>query len=201
MDGQNFILGVAGRKGSGKSTWVTERTRSLERVACIDTLGEYSNVFPPHPGTLEEQVLFLSSNTENNFQSSFLLPPEYMGTAFNFLCKAAYMAGNLTVIIEEIDYFSKPGWNQEGLDLLIRYGRHRNVNVIYTVRNLVETSRRLTSQTDVFVIFRIDEPIYLDGIEKRLGADVAVKVANLGEHENIIIETGSAHGAMDNQEL
>jgi hypothetical protein len=166
-------------------------------VAVIDTLGEYSEIFPPLPGqlTLAEQVyLFAKWRPESSVQASFLLPPEHMSTAFNYLCKAAYMAGNLTLVIEEIDYFSKPTWNEPGLDLLIRYGRHRNVNVIYTVRNLVETSRRLTSQTDAFVIFRIDEPRYLDEIEKRLGVDVAVRVANLGEHEHTIVEINPSQG-------
>lgn len=190
MDGRNYILGVFGRKNSGKSTFVSERAAGIPRLGVIDTLGEYSQIFPPCPGALPEQVLMLSQN-QAPMQYSYLLPPQHFATAFNYLCKAAYMGGNLTLVIEEIDYFSKPNWNEEGLDLLIRYGRHRNVNVIYTVRNLGETSRRLTSQTDYYVAFRVTEPLYLDAIAERLSDDAALRIANLGEHEHIIVEVAT----------
>lgn len=188
MDGQNYILGVAGRKGSGKSTFVRQRLPGIERLAIIDTLGEYTADVPAAPGEPWEQVLALAKfrNLEP-FRMSFLLPPHETSAVFDALCRAAYMAGNCTVVIEEIDYFSKPSWNEEGLDLLIRYGRHANVNIIYTVRNLVETSRRLTSQTDVFVFFNVDEPRYLDGIEERFGPEVSTRVALLENHAYTIV--------------
>lgn len=184
---QNVIVGVAGMKGHGKSTYLRNMLQDEPALALVDTLGEHSAWCEPFPSPLlEDQVLFLAGPPPS-FRHSFVLPAgKELEPHFNFLCRAAYISGGMTVAVEEVDYFSSSGSDAEGLELLIRYGRHRGVNLVWVARNLVEVSRRLTSQTDAYVLFRTQEPRYIEGLGERLTPEIAREVEQLPQFEYIV---------------
>jgi hypothetical protein len=187
---ENIICGIGGQKGYGKSTFLRELVKDESSLVVVDTLDEHADWCPPCPvDSIKEQVALLSEPPET-FQWSFMLKPGDTEEHLNFLCKAAYRAGGLTFVLEEADYFSSANHDCEGMELLIRYGRHRAINLIWVTRNLSEISRRMTSQTDIFVLFRMSEPLYIDALAKRISAEVALEVEQLPMHEYIICQKG-----------
>lgn len=183
---QNVICGIAGMKGYGKSTYLQQLLQNDQCLALIDTLGEHSSWCPECPErNIAAQVRALASPPEK-FRWSFRLPPGKAASAFNFLARAAYMAGEMTFAVEEIDYFSSANADEEGTELLVRYGRHRRVDLVWLTRNITDVSRRLTSQTDCYVFFRIQEPRYIESLGDRIGYEVAEEVAVLPKFHYLV---------------
>lgn len=189
---QNLIIGISGVKGYGKSTYLRELVGDESSLAIVDTLGEHTDWCPVCPGdSLKEQIEMLAEPPEE-FQWSFMLNPSDAESHLDYLCKAAYRAGGLTFVLEEADYFSSANRDCEGMELLIRYGRHRGINLVWVTRNLVEISRRMTSQTDVFVMFRTQEPLYIEKLAKRMTPEVALEIQNLPRFEYVICQPGQS---------
>ena len=92
--------------------------------------------------------------------------------------------------LEEIDYYCSSGFQNFGLNLIVQYGRHGPVNLLWTARNLVKVSRTLTSETDIYILFRMQEPAWLDALAERLGDEVAQEVSTLEKFEYLTVEEG-----------
>lgn len=188
---ENIICGIGGQKGYGKSTFLRELVKDESSLVVVDTLGEHSDWCPECPAeSLQEQVALLAEPPDA-FQWSFMLKPGDAENHLDYLCKAAYRAGDMTFVLEEADYFSSANHDCDGMELLIRYGRHRAINLIWVTRNLSEISRRMTSQTDMFVLFRMSEPLYIDALAKRISPEVALRVEQLPKYEYLICQKGS----------
>jgi hypothetical protein len=102
------------------------------------------------------------------------------------------LIGNLVFAIEECPYFSTANSQPRGLDLLSRMGRHSKIDLVWTAQRMAEVSRRHTSATDVFVLFRFDEPRDLDALADRCGSDVALKVSQLALHCRLVYDVSRA---------
>ena len=76
------------------------------------------------------------------------------------------------------------------MELLIRYGRHRGVNIVWLARNPGEVSRQLISQTDVYVMFRTSEPLFVDKLAKRLSPELAAEITQLPKFPYLISKPG-----------
>jgi hypothetical protein len=189
---QNCIIGIAGMKGYGKSTYLKNNFENSHALALIDTLGEHSAWCPPCPEKdIEKQVEWLASPPDK-FMASFMLNPELKDENrdelhFNMLLKAAYMAGDMTLVIEEVDNHASANYLPPGLKIVVDYGRHRSLDIVWLTRNLPDVPRKLTSQTDIFVLFRQQEPLYLEKLGDRFPREVVDEVAKLPKFSYIII--------------
>lgn len=187
---QNEIIGVLGCKGAGKSTEVKRIYMSRTRVIVNDTLGEYGGYVCDAPDPRRKAIDYIAAN-KVRFRIAFR--PEKLEADFDWVCRLAKACGaGTTLIVEEIDFFCQPNFAEPGLDKLIRYGRNDGINLIYTGKRFADISRRLTSQTDRFLLFRISEPGDLDGIRKRFGDEVAEKVRSLPDFEHLEIDVRTA---------
>lgn len=187
MSLQNVICGISGQKGHGKSTFLRFLVGDEGSLVVIDTLGEHKEWCPRCPAdSIEDQVALLAEPPES-FKWSFMLSPRKAEEHLDYLLKAAYRAGGMTVVLEETDYFSSAQSDTEGVDLVTRYGRHRGINLVWVTRNLTHISRQLTSQTDTFVLFRTSEPIYVDALAKRISPEAALEVQRLPRYEYLIV--------------
>lgn len=193
---QNRIVAVAGRKGSGKSTLTREILTHANRLFLFDTMGEHSWV-PEQITSIDEAWIFLTSiasEPDAQFVASFIpegAHEDALQTAFAEISTAIYESGNLSFAVEELPMMSSPNWVPPAFDRLIRLGRHRGVNILYTGQRLSECPRRVTSATDVFLLFSHTEPRDLDAIAERTSPEVAETVANLGDHEFIVYDVRS----------
>ena len=192
---QNRFVAVAGRKGSGKSCVTRAILQRTNRMFLFDTMGEHFWV-PEQFTDLGEACVFLWETVQERqtFQASYISEgsrPQGLETDFSEISRAVYEVGNLTYAIEEIPMLTKPQWEPEAFDTIVRLGRHRSINMLYTAQRLSECPRRLTAATDVFVLFRHTEPRDLDAIAERCGPEVAAVVPALDEHEFVVYEVAS----------
>ena len=189
---QNRFVAVAGRKGSGKSTLTREILRHTNRLFIFDTMGEHHWVPDEFTDLAEAQVFIWETSTEvRDFCASYISESAAGKSLENNFCEislAVFEVGNLTFVVEEIPMLSKPQWVPEEFDNIIRLGRHRGINMLYTAQRLGECPRRLTAATDIFILFRHTEPRDLDHIAERCGPEVAELVTTLGDHEFIVFE-------------
>jgi len=190
---QNSIIAVAGMKGHGKSTWLRANMTEERSLAIIDTLGEHRDWCPMCPAKeMDEQVRMLAEPPEH-FQWSFMVSPHHKdengnNLHFESLCSAAMLAGEMTLVIEEVDHYASANFISPSLQVLVDYGRHKLVNVVWLTRNLSVVPRILTSQTDLFVLFKQQEPRYLEAMEDRFTEEIVDAVEALPQFEYITVD-------------
>jgi hypothetical protein len=189
---QNRFVCVAGRKGSGKSSLTREILSHTARLFLFDTMGEHHWV-PEQFDDLAEAQVFLWERAQHagDFCASFIsesAQAKALESDFSEVCITIYEVGNITFAVEEIPMLSQPQWVPEPFDRIVRLGRHRGINLLYTAQRIAECPRRLTAATDIFVLFRHTEPRDLDAIAERCGPEVASAVTELGEHEFIVFD-------------
>lgn len=189
---QNRIVAVAGRKGSGKSSLTRAILQRSSRTFVFDTMGEHSWI-PDQLDSLDQAWTYISVNAQEDVPFIASYTPQgtredSLETDFAEICTAVYESGNMTLAVEELPMLSLPQYNPPAFDRLIRLGRHRSVNVLYTAQRLSEVPRRVTAATDMFILFSHTEPRDLDAIAERCTPDTAETVASLGEHEFVVYD-------------
>ena len=188
---KNLIVGVAGRKGSGKSEVVRLVGESCNRWFCFDTMAEHLWI-PDRADNAEDAAWYLldTAATRDTFHGSYIATGDDLEGDFISISDAVYDAGNLTYCVEEIPMMSTPGHLPKKFDKVVRTGRHENVNVVYTCQRLSECAVRLRAATDVFILFNHSEPRDLEAISERCTLEVATAVNQLGEHDFLIWDVG-----------
>jgi len=192
----NLIVGVTGKRGHGKSEWVRRHLISDNRLLIADALGEHRDWTTSLDCDLPEQLSIIAAQGKNAFRLACPLPidDEEKLIAIDYLCRAAYLAARfaeapVTLVIEECDHraASTANWTNPGLNLLIQYGRHGPVNVVWTARYMGAVSRRLTSETDIHILFAVHEPRWLEAIADRLGEQAAEEASKLKRYHYLKI--------------
>lgn len=189
---KNRIVGVAGRKGSGKSALTRAILEHCNRLFLFDTMGEHSWV-PEQFNSLDQAWVFIAmaGQQAQPFQGSYVAEDagdESLDTDFAEICTAVWESGNMTLAVEELPMLSEPNYVPPAFNRLVRLGRHRSVNILYTGQRLSECPRRVTAATDLFALFHTSEPVDLDRISERCGPETAQAVSNLGEHEFVVYD-------------
>lgn len=147
------IICVFGMRGFGKTYHTKELIKNCKRLLVYDTLNEYyKNV----KFTIYSFDLLKVHLNKPNFSLSF--SPRNLTTAFDPTCQLVGAIGDITFIIEEVDFYSSTFFTPEPLQFLVRYGRHRNVSLIVTARRPAEVPRLITSQSTAIHCFKIIEP-------------------------------------------
>lgn len=184
MDGHNQIVGIIGRKGSGKSTMMERLLKRCPRLFLFDTMGEHSWV-PNRFHDFDDADRFLAwAEAQEKFGGSFI-PEGNLEADFRDLADFVYDCGDLIFGVEEIPMLCSPSFLPQEFDRIVRLGRHREVSVVWTAQRAAEVARRLTAATDVFIIFSQTEPRDLDAIQDRCGREVAQEVADLPLHGHL----------------
>ncbi len=184
---QNRIVGIVGRKGSGKSTALRELTDCRDRVVLFDLLAEHES--PNVLTNVEDYSDYLALHSSGPMHCSYRPVYEQPEDVLETICELVYDTGNLCFALEEAARFCGPGYMPDGLDRVIRLGRHRQVDTIWVAQRLSEVSRTLTAMTDVFVIVgSITEPRDLNALADRCGQGVAEKSQGLGLHGRLVYD-------------
>jgi len=158
MEKVNYIIGVLGKKGSGKSYLVKSMLSRIPRLIIIDPLREYSGViFNDWRDVVEYIHKFKSGRFRAVFRPTEGREDESIGEVLDVVNDI----NNYTLVMEEVDYVCDPWTIHPELERLVKYGRHFRRNLIWISRNAAEVNRDLTRQSDTLVTFRQTEPIDL----------------------------------------
>jgi hypothetical protein len=192
VEQQNKIIACAGRKGSGKSTMAREILQQCPRLFCYDTMGEHRWI----PDTFEDldkaMIYLMESYNHESFMGRYVAESDDEEADFSEVCAVVYDQGNMMFAIEEVVMLGcSAGYAPPKFKRLMRLGRHRNVDMLYTTQRMGECPRALTAATDVFVLFAHTEPRDLEAIGERCGQDISRKVASFQGHQFLIYDVAT----------
>ena len=184
---QNRIVGIIGRKGSGKSTKLRELLRHCARWVSFDPMSDHAalaggNVFE----TIPALARFLRWSREQSAFAGVYVPQGDPAEEIEEAASLVYARGNLCFVCEEVPLYTQACYIPPLFCRLIRTGRHRHVDVGWTAQRAAEVPKTLTSLTDVWVLFSQTEPKDLAALAERCGRDVADRVAALGPHDFLL---------------
>jgi len=148
----NYIIGVLGKKGSGKTEFVKSSLANIKRYIVIDPLEEY-------PGVIfyDSVELFAFIDEVRDVDFKIIYRPLEEEDEENFF-RIVNEINDYTLIMEEVDLWCDSYNIHPELNELTRYGRHYKRNLIWISRNPFEINRFLTRQSDLLVSFRQTEP-------------------------------------------
>jgi hypothetical protein len=89
--------------------------------------------------------------------------------------------GNLWLVIEEVTHFVSVHQKSVPFDHVLRYGRHFGISLVLITQRCSEIPRLYTSQSDIVISFRQQEPRDIDYMSKIgiVGSEGAEKIARL----------------------
>ena len=160
---QAKIICIFGKRGSGKSTLAKKFLHGKPRVIVFDALGEYD-------GERFDNLGELLARIRNRARFSVVYRPRDARAEFPWLARIAYEVGSLCLVAEEISWAISPAKMPVEIETLIRYGRHRDVELIGISRRPAEVNRDLTSNANEIYIFRTHEPRDVDYFRKVIGS-------------------------------
>jgi len=186
MGAEAVIVGIAGRRGSGKSTMARRLLERCHRLVIWDPMAEHSWC-PNRLSSLVRLERFLAwADPQDSFAARYVPEQADLVEEFEDVCELVFDYGRLVFGVEEVAMLCTPGALPGQFDRLVRLGRHERVSMVWTAQRMVEVARRLTAATDYFVLFSHTEPRDLDGIAERCGAGVARQVAELPRHGRVV---------------
>lgn len=191
---QNRIVAIIGRKGTGKSTKLTEILTAQDRVLVFDPMAEH-DWSPNEIDSLDKAATggsgfdslreFFKWNHKKKQWAANYVPGEKIEDEVEAVSRIVYQHGNCAFGLDEVGLFCSPGHLPEALGKLVRTGRHKKIDIYWTGLRAGEISRTLTSLTDEFIIFSQTEPRDLDAIATRCGVEIADLVRRLEIHDFI----------------
>lgn len=78
-----------------------------------------------------------------------------------------FTTGNCLLVLEEVDWLCNSRSIHPGLENIIKYGRHKKIDMIAVSRRPAEISRLLSSQADEVISFQQTEPRDLQYLAER----------------------------------
>jgi hypothetical protein len=183
---QNRIIGVLGRKGSGKSCALRELVAHAPRLLVWDPMAEHGGLCRNRLESIQRLVAFLHWTRGKSVWTAHYVPHHDLAEEFNLLAGWVYRYGRMVLAVEEVPMISQPNWVPPEFDRIIRLGRHRRIDLVWTGQRAAEIARRLTAATDVFVFYAQTEARDLEALADRCGAEVAAEVSRLGLHDRVV---------------
>jgi len=149
------IITVLGGTGSGKSFLIKNRilpSLTGRLVFIVDRLGEYNF------GVVSESIGgFAQSLREPNASGVYTLQTSSTEEAAAAMI-AAWEAGEVWLILDEVDGYSGHNSIMPELSKLITLGRHRAVSIVAAARRPSEVHPSIRAQSDLLVSFVQREP-------------------------------------------
>lgn len=165
-----MIYYVCGKRGSGKTHYVIHNIIPRHtRVIILDSLGyEYNFLGYKISKNFEQFKRVFNKNINKDFFRLVYIPFDDKYQDFFRLILKSY--DNL-IIIEESDLYCTPYNIDQSLEKLIKYGRHRGIDLCFVSRRPSEVNRLITSQANIIIVFNTTEPrdiTYLKYFDKNI---------------------------------
>jgi hypothetical protein len=128
--GEARIIGVMGSTGSGKSAWIKRHILKPKpaRLLIWDFKREYG-AFAKQTDNLGE---VLTQVSKPKFAAAFMpaMDDKLRARQFDMVCRAALAAQNLTLLVEELAFVTRPGWAPSAWRMLTLTGRHDGMVIV-----------------------------------------------------------------------
>jgi hypothetical protein len=146
---KNQIIAVFGHRGSGKSTWIAENIEDWKPFVLVDPLYDPKfqalNLYKVK--SVEEAIeVFRDSDPQRVYISPNL-------ETFDFFCGLVLARRGMTLVVDEVDHYSNSYYLSPYFKKLIKYGRHRETNLVVASRRPKEMNPLLRSQANKFIVF------------------------------------------------
>lgn len=185
---QNQIIGIVGRKGTGKSSHLHELLRHCPRFLVFDVMAEHTGQSGNPLESSAELVQFLKwSGEQEKFAGSYV-PDGALDEEIEEVSRLVYGRGHLCFACEEVPLYTQPGYMPPLFGKLVRTGRHRQIDIAWTAQRAAEVPKTLTALTDLWILFSQVEPRDLSALADRCGREVADRVAGLGLHDFFVFD-------------
>lgn len=161
------VVAALGARGTGKSAWVKQHLARTapKRVAVWDFMREY-----PGPTDLASAIRAMRAPAFTSvFQPSH--DAKLCERQFELWCTAVYMAGNITAIVEELGYVTKPTSAPPGWRKLTLLGRHQRVSIIGTSQRPASIDKDFLANCDLVHCGRLAYKPDADKAAMVLGVD------------------------------
>jgi hypothetical protein len=177
---QSPIVGLFGRRGTGKTTLARKIARHQARLLVWDYIGEHGPLaYRVESGSPEDLRPYMEWAIGQEFAAVRYVPQTGELAEFEAFCAIAYQSRNFVVLVEEVAAVCQASYLPPQFGRLIRQGRHRALGLLWTTQRLNEVSRTLTALTDIFAGFATSEPSDLLALGARAGRDYAEQIARL----------------------
>ena len=168
-----MIETIIGKKGTGKTTLAKHlfNCRKYHFGVIVDPLNQFSD--------------YPFVDFKNILHTDLFLPVRAVITDtddFKELCRLLPYKANLTLLVDEIDMFDSAKLCLVNFMRLINYSRHYHIDIITTSRRPANISKNLTSQTDIFYVFKMTEPADLKYF-KSINPQIIKLLPTLKEYE------------------
>lgn len=175
------IICIFGRRGTGKTTLAHKLIAGKRRILVFDPLGQFKG--EKEFRTIKELALYCldSGLREKGKPFALVYRPIRARAEFPFIARIACEIGALTLLAEEISWAISPAKMDAGVENLIRYGRHQDVELIGISRRPAEVNRDLTANANEIYIFRTHEPRDIAYFREILGSSVADSLPSLAK--------------------
>ncbi|PLY11379.1 MAG: hypothetical protein C0626_02075 [Arcobacter sp.] len=182
---QNEIKGIIGKKGYGK-TKLTEKEMIFtdKPTIILDPRFQYEEN--------TRRIVFMSVSSfiawitkRDNYKIFMQYKLELVVRAIDIedaelLAQTVYKMKKICFVIDEIDMFFDTRTNKKSFfNQLVQYGRHNEIDIIYTCRRPANISRNLTALTDIFYFSRLTEPTDKKYVSDTVSKDAEDIVVNL----------------------
>lgn len=134
--GKASLTAIIGATGSGKSAWLKRSVlkRIPKRLMVWDSMAEYGHIATPveslSAGIEQLKLAGASGGFRIVYQPPLSSPS--LADIFSVFCRAAFAAGGLTLIVEELANVTRPGYSPPGWLQVVTQGRHRSLSVYGT---------------------------------------------------------------------
>jgi len=162
-----MIKTIIGKRGRGKTSLTHELIRNAQanQVFILDFLGEYKS--------FEKKNVHVSSNIYD----------------LESFCEKAWDVSSkekeTLVIFDEIHEYGK---KCPPIEILYRFGRHWNIEVIAISHRFADLPMIVKSQTQAYYVFQVTDRSDKDYLRDSLPKEKVEKIASLDEHKYIILE-------------
>lgn len=166
-----------GATGSGKGASMRAHLRQDKptRLVGFDPMHEWGDVATPVPTVAEAiramkakrfAVVWQPDDDTDTDSKAFKAD-------FQLLCKAAFLAGDLTFLAEEVETFTKPTWAPPAWRNLTKRGRHVGIKVVAAMQRPADADKALLSSCTYVRCFALREHEDRQRMAKSLAVDLA----------------------------
>jgi energy-coupling factor transporter ATP-binding protein EcfA2 len=201
---QNKIVVLCGFRGSGKTTFGQTLVKPQSNIVVYDPNEDPAYDWIPNtvhslkgPGSLAEFFDWCRRGQKLSLAVRYIPGETEKGSLFddaNEFCRMVWEGQNLWLVFEEVHQIANtasPSSMPAQLRKIINRGRHRNISVLATGLRFAEIPRPITAGANLYIIFQTAEPLDVEELRRRVGADATDQIMRLKRHEAVVFDVAS----------